>query len=125
MREDNATVPESIVTDLAVAHLDAEREAGRHQGLASGHLRRANYAREHAQNLEWVKGYMAPRVGRPWDEVRAELAADLDRVNAEAATAQEALHEAQERHRDAVGVVRWLKQRCADLQDKADPGETP
>lgn len=123
MREDDATVPESLLADLDTEHLHAEREAVTLQARASGQQRRADYAREQAQSLEWVKDYMAPRIGLPWKEVRAELATDLDRVNAEFAAAQEALREAQERHRDAVGVVRWLRQRCADLRDKADSSD--
>jgi chromosome segregation ATPase len=102
-------VPESVLADLDRERQGAQVQLEYHRAEADDWQRKV---------LAWeaAREFMASRIGRPWEEVRAEAEAELAKAETALTATQERLREAQEHERDLLGHVRCLREALDDAK---------
>jgi hypothetical protein len=105
--------PEPILTENTLAKLDRRVE------VAAAQLRR--WAPEKEQAV-FARRFLQDHVGRSWSAVKADIAAALERAEADLEAAEAAVEASRERLRDYEGYVRVLRERHPELADSESSG---
>jgi hypothetical protein len=102
------TVPGELLVRLAAEEMRIRERA---EADRKAWEAKAEYDAGRAASVSALRAFLAGRVGQPWSDVRAEAEAELARVEADLPEAVESLRQAQEAHRDAIGVERYFRAR--------------
>jgi hypothetical protein len=105
-----------VVSDSDVARLLAAQRAA--EGRRDTFRVWAGVEARQADGLAYAQAWLATHVGQYWEAVRAEAQAELSKVEAERAAAEEEAQEAQEWLRDVTGAGRYLRHQLAEAQQE-------
>jgi hypothetical protein len=116
--------PEVLTPEMLAEAENGIRAAARYEEAFAtkrdnAEIQRLFYAEE-ARDLQTVRDWIGPRIGRPFAEVLEEATAALAAAEASHAEKRATADAARERLRDLQGYKRIMEERVAELQEQEE-----